>query len=822
MRIPMYRLNRPFVQRHSLLLCIAWLACGVLSAKPILDNWEYTRMDLGGIWEGLRTNERDAALPAWDTVSLPHSFNELDAVNPYVPYYQGPGWYRRTLEIDNPYEQGRILLRFDGAGQKTQVYIEDSFIGEHVGGYDEFHFDITEAVAKHLEDGKVRLLVRCDNSRDLEMIPSDLSDFNLYGGLYRPVHLLYQPAVGAKWPRIDCLVDEDGNTGEAHFRVSAYNPLRIDGRLPVGLVIRDPEGAVVYQEKAKLKLIDRKGPNPHIFKAVVPSPELWSPEAPSLYSWELTSTTPNGESYKQSGTIGFRHFHFEEKGPFYLNGERLLLRGTHRHEDHAGLAAAMLPDLLRKEIALMKEIGVNFIRLGHYQQSREVLELCDELGLLVWEEIPWCRGGLGGETYREQARRMLRNMIAQHRHHPSVILWGLGNENDWPGDFVDFDKEAVRDFMKELHGISHACDPYRLTAIRRCAFCADVVDVYSPSIWAGWYRGKYTDYLEVSRREMETVDHFLHVEWGASHHARRHSEDPDRGLGSIQSGDADERSGDFLMTGGSARVSKDGDWSETYACNLIDWHLKEQEKMPWLTGTAYWPFKDFSTPIRPENPVPYVNQKGVVERDLTPKESFYVFKSYWTEEPMVRIYGHTWPVRAGAAGERKMLKTYSNCESVELFLNGQSLGSRERDSEDFPAAGLRWVTPFKKGINTVKAVGRKDGETIIDELTFEYQTEGWGEPAQLRIEQIAETDESATIEVYALDAKGVRCLDGKNFVEFSLVGDGELIADLGTSITARKVQLYNGRAQISVRKRGGQSWVSVESEGIPTAFISIK
>ena len=118
---------------------------------------------------------------------------------------------------------------------------------------------------------------------------------------------------------------------------------------------------------------------------------------------------------------------------------------------------------------------------------------------MVWEEIPWCRGGLGGDVYKEQARRMLTNMIEQHYNHPSVIIWGLGNENDWPGDFTEFDKEKIRTFMKELNDLSHKLDPSRKTAIRRCDFCKDIVDVYSPSIWAGWYRGIYTEYKEVSK-----------------------------------------------------------------------------------------------------------------------------------------------------------------------------------------------------------------------------------------------------------------------------------------------------------------------------------
>lgn len=796
--------------RWCAVMMVVLAVCSNSRSDRLGGDWEFYQGDLGGIWEGLRV-ENSSKLPAWETVQVPHCFNATDAVNPYIAYYQGPGWYRKGLEINNPYPEGRTLLRFDGAGQKTKVYVGDQLIGEHIGGYDEFTFDITDAVAGQIQDGKVTLLVRCDNSRDLEMIPSDLSDFNLYGGLYRPVHLEYRPAVSAAWPKVDCSVDENGKEGFVEFSVRTMNP-QVQEKMPEAkLTIMDGDGKTVVEKAVQLKDGEEVA-----IREKVATPQLWSPEAPNLYGWTLEC---NGHT--QSGKLGFRHFRFEKQGPFYLNGKRLLLRGTHRHEDHAGLAAAVTDELLREEMELMKTIGINFIRLGHYQQSRTVLELCDELGILVWEEIPWCRGGLGGEVYKEQARRMLRNMIAQHRHHPSVIIWGLGNENDWPGDFNTFDQAAIQDFMKELHGLSHAMDPSRKTAIRRCDFCMDLVDVYSPSIWSGWYHGKFTDYFDVSLKRMKQVDHFLHVEWGASHHARRHSENPDKGLGAIHSGDGNERDGDYLMTGGEARVSKDGDWTETYACNLIDWHLKEQEKMDWLTGTAYWPFKDFSTPIRPENPVPYVNQKGIVERDLTPKESFYVFKSYWTEEPMIRIYGHTWSVRWGATDEPKMVKVYSNCESAELFLNGNSLGVRERNSQDFPAAGLRWVTPFRVGENKLRAVGSRDGKSVVDELTFEYQTERWGQPARLKFEIIEQNDKQATVQVYALDEKGVRCLDANAIVEFSLVGDGELIADQGTSTAARKVQLYNGRAQISLNKNGGRSMVAVESEGLPTSLVSV-
>ena len=467
----------------------------------------------------------------------------------------------------------------------------------------------------------------------------------------------------------------------------------------------------------------------------------------------------------------------------------------------------MTEEQMVEEMKMMKQMGVNFIRLGHYQQSEIILNLCDELGILVWEEIPWCRGGLGGEAYQAQAKRMLTHMIEQHYNHPSVIIWGLGNENDWPNDFPEFDKAKIRAFMSELHSLAHRLDASRLTAIRRCAFCSDIVDVYSPSIWRGWYGGVFTDYKETSRTEMEKVKRFLHVEWGGDSHAGRHNEVIDGGW--------DTES--YLK----AWTKKKNEWSESYIVRLIDWHLKEQETMPWLTGTAYWPFKDFSTPVRPENPVPYVNQKGVVERDFTKKEAYYVFQSYWAKEPMVHIYGHTWPIRWGEPGQEQEVLVYSNCGEVELFLNGVSQGIRKRNSQDFPAAGLHWHVKFQKGKNVLKAVSR--GKAVVeDEISFEYQTEKWEKPTRLEVTSSMVADGVAEVEAYLVDKNGVKCLDADDFVYFGLTGDGALIQNQGTSIGSRKVQAQNGRARIRVRLNGGVSCVSVKAEGIPTAFLQVK
>ncbi|GGC44371.1 hypothetical protein GCM10011386_40880 [Parapedobacter defluvii] len=807
-------------------LCLASISLAQQSHR-LTDGWEFVRQDLGGIWESVRPYKPGdpEASPIWKPVTLPHCFNAADAVAPDVNYYQGPGWYRTSLEIANPYQNGRTLLHFEGSGQKTEVYIYTQKVGEHIGGYDEWSVDITDAVKTFQAteaytkqfNGRIPLSIRCDNSRDVELIPSDLSDFNVYGGLYRYLNLVYVPQLSIEKVFATATTDAGGQVGEIKISARLYNPAALsDAEATVQLL--DAEGRLVETQQQH---IDVRGNQIDFAGFTVKQPMLWSPDQPRLYTVRVVLAT-RADTCIHAERIGFRRFEFARKGPFYLNGERLLLRGTHRHEDHAGVAAAMTEELIWQEMRLIKEMGVNFIRLGHYQQSRIVLEACDSLGILVWEEIPWCRGGLGGEQYKQQARRMLTNMIEQHYNHPSVIVWGLGNENDWPGDFERFDQLQIRTFMKELNDLAHQLDPLRKTAIRRCDFCKDVVDVYSPSIWAGWYRGIYTDYKTATEAEFNKVEHFLHVEWGGDSHARRHSETPDKGLSEVMhSTTADERAGDASLFGGPARVSKDGDWSESYICNLIDWHLKEQETMPWLTGTAYWTFKDFSTPIRPENPVPYVNQKGVVERNFNKKESYYIFQSYWSEKPMAHIYGHSWPVRWGNQGEEKMVKVYSNCGEAELFVNGVSQGIRKRNSQDFPAAGLRWMVVLREGRNKLEVLAHKDGITVRDSITQIYQTAKWSDPASIQLEVLDAKIDTVTLQATLRDNQGILCLDAANYIYFSMAGDGKLLADLGTSDGSRKVQAYNGRAIIRIKRTGNRMVAVAAADNLETAILPL-
>ncbi|MDC7223394.1 MAG: glycoside hydrolase family 2 TIM barrel-domain containing protein [Spirochaetales bacterium] len=783
-----------------------------------LTDWEFIRGDVGGIWEVWREQRGRAEQCldwAWQKVTVPHCYTGTSAVAPDRPYYQGPAWYRTTLDVRDWEEGESLQLQFAGAGQGCQVYVDLEMIASHDNPYDVWTVDVTLPVRQWIAAGgeaeRVPLAVRCDNSRNLNGIPSDLSDFVRHGGIYRPVTLRRRPALHLEDVQIRSTLTDEG-TGTVSLKLTGSEKKD----LPVKISLIDHEGRPLIEQTCQVfgTASCELEPLPHV--------EKWHVNNPKRYKLIFESA---GERLERS--IGFRQCYFEPKGPFYLNGERLLLRGTHRHEDHGDCGNAMDDKLIRREMEQIKAMGTNFIRLGHYQQYDLVLDLCDELGILVWEEIHWCRGGVGDESYRARCHQALESMIRRHSHHPSLMVWGLGNENDWPGDQTDFDEDGIRSLMQELHNRAKELDPARPTAIRRCAFCRDIVDVYSPSIWAGWYRGTYAAYRESTEKEIDLVNSMLHVEWGGDSHAGRFSQDPYVGISGVTDGNgSDERAGDYLNFGGDPRVHRDGDWSESYICDLMDWHLSEQTRMPRLTGTAQWVYKDFATPLRPNNPIPYVNQKGLVQRDLTPKSAYYVFQSYWADAPMVHILGQDWKIRDGKPDRPQTIRVYSNCPRVELIVDGIGRGIKRRNPDDFPSCGLRWELELEEGEHQVEAVGLPEtGEPVRDALDFRLHLQGWGTPTAFRLCELSRDEETVTLEAQLVDEQDRPVLDDARFIRWTACGALELWADRGTAKGSSRIQLANGRTQIVSRRLGrGAASLGIRCEEglVEAAVITVK
>ena len=218
------------------------------------DHWKFLKSDLGGIWEAVRPVKAGdpESVPLWEEVSLPHCFNAMDAVDPDLNYYQGPGWYTNRIRMENPFPGGRTLLHFEGAGQKSEVYLYTTKVGSHVGGYNEWWVDLTDALAEFRKNNKameqfkglIPIAIRCDNSRDLEMIPSDLSDFNLYGGIYRYLNLVYLPAVSLENLQLNVSVDPKGSEGKLEMDINFRKFTSLD-KTQLRIEIKDPTGKLL-------------------------------------------------------------------------------------------------------------------------------------------------------------------------------------------------------------------------------------------------------------------------------------------------------------------------------------------------------------------------------------------------------------------------------------------------------------------------------------------------------------------------------------------------------------------------------------------------
>ncbi len=557
----------------------------------------------------------------------------------------------------------------------------------------------------------------------------------------------------------------------------------------------------------------------------VHSPALWSPESPTLYRAVITLSRDGAVWDTVEERLGFRFFDFPPGGPFLLNGARVLLTGTHRHEDWAGRASAVPDHLTHQEMGQMRDAGFNFVRLGHYPQAPAVLDACDELGLIVWEELPWCRGGVGGDVFKDRARAMLGEMIEQHYNRPSIVFWGLGNELDWESEHPASTDAKVVGFLRELHDLSHDLDPRCLTALRRFEEGADVVDVYSPSIWSGWYRGRYQDCAHALQAAMQRRPRLLHMEWGGDSHVGRHNSGPHIHAEIAHSADHAEVPGLALGREGPARASRDSDWSESYMLDVMKWHLQVQRTIPALAGTAQWVFKDFGTPLRPENPIPYVNQKGLVDRAGRPKDVYHLFRAYLTNDPVCYIESPSWTVRVGAADQPQQVRVYSNAAHVELFVNSAAQGTKPCNPAAFPAAGLVWHVMLQPGENTLRATGiMPDGRAIESRITQHFIAGAPGEPDRfthtLTPARTPDDLPAHRLTVQLVDAHGIPCVDDRRRVAFALRGKGHLGTERGTPDGCRVVELANGRASVLIVALAGPAELVAQAAGVAPLTVT--
>jgi beta-galactosidase len=779
---------------------------------------QFEQVSLNAGWQYLENNADDpgAALQmeTWIDTNLPHTWNATDTVDAVAGYRRDASWYRKELPPGGDYRQ---VLYFEGANMETDVYVNGQLAGRHVGGYLGFEIEITDYMKS---DDDNLLMVRVTNAYNPNLIPSQKSDFFIHGGITRDVWLkkLPQDYIQRVWintPRVS------RDRASTNVTVVVDSAAASSAEMRVRANLHSPGGDVLDSQEVEMPVMRGVREVELEFDAL-DSPQLWSPASPSLYRMAVELIGPDDTViHYVSEPFGYRWFEMRPQQGFFVNGERLLIRGTHRHEDHAGLGAALSNEQHRKDMQMIKDMGANFVRLGHYPQDPEVYRAADELGLIIWDELPWCRGGKGGALWEQNTEAVWRAQIAQNRNHPSIAFWSLGNEMYWEEDFPGGGAtEVINPYLEKLNKLTKELDPSRLTTIRKYYPGVDIVDAFSPSIWAGWYGGAYGQYEEALKDSMLKYPAFLHMEYGGSSHVGRHAENPiDKdGIRGAQATVA-EAMNQAVVTS----VAKGSDWNENYIVDLFDWHLQVSEHLPGFAGNAQWAFKDFGTPLRPENPIPYVNQKGLVDREGKPKDAYYVFASYWSKDPLCYIESKTWTHRNGPK-EGRDVTVYCNTEESELYLNGTSLGRKTRNPRSVPAGGLVWKVPFTNGPNDLLVEGFIDGEHVAsDELQVTYLVGRHGKLHDVILSQKDLNKDRVIVMAEAVDKDGNRVLNFSDRAYFStLDGTGRLLENYGTPTKSSIIEMANGYAAIELERGEQATTVEFKAQKIKSRFIEVR
>lgn len=656
--------------------------------ETINEYWRFERSDSKAAQDP-SFNDQD-----WSIVNLPHTWNADDAMKGNN-YYQGIGWYRKKM-INTISPDKKYCLYFEGALQDVHLFVNGKEVGRHQGGYSAFRYDITSYLNKG--NRAVNLIaVKVDNTLNPSIAPSAFSaDFNFWGGIYRDVYLeeynqvhFHKDNYGSKGIFI-----ETPEVSNESASVKVRGEIRNEGSKALFVKIKntivDADGKTVKEVTSKLKVESGKNATFTALSGKIATPKLWSPDSPYLYRVKTQIIEEKtGEILDLvDNPLGFRWFSADTKQGFMLNGKPLKLIGACRHQDYEGLGNAVSNDLNRYDIKLIKEMGANYIRISHYPQDPSVLEECDKLGLIAWEEIPIVNAITPTKEFFENCRNNLTEMIRQHYNHPSVMLWGYSNEV-----LIGGYSDELGALHKELEAICHKEDPNRLTAL---AFHAspvynkkglgDLPNIVGWNRYEGWYRATLADFGKFLDEEHTKYPNrpLIVSEYGSGSDTRLHSLSPE--------------SYDFSM-----------EYQQLFHAS----YLKQILERPFVIGSSVWNFIDFGVSKRGES-MPGINNKGIVRYNRKPKDIYYYLQAALTKKPVLHIASRDWADRIGTSASidenfaKQQLKVFSNLPEVELFVNGKSVGKQK--VVDFTAI---YEVPFEDGKNILELKSGSDKDVCI-------------------------------------------------------------------------------------------------------------
>lgn len=755
----------------------------------------------------------------WRGIDLPHDWSiegPYDSTaattgrGGYLP--TGVGWYRRAFELPPGAESGRVAIEFDGVYQNSDVWINGEHLGRRPNGYISFRYDLTP----FLRSGENVVAVRVDNS----MQPN--SRWYSGSGIYRHVWLTLTDSLhvghrgvvvttpdvqptGAAVAIETRVVNDSRSTREGRLRSILFDSAGVEvARTESGFVTPAGQDTVLEQEVHLLV------------------PALWSPESPALYTLRTTVLDGAGRSVDETETpFGIRHIAWDADRGFLLNGRRVKMLGVNLHHDGGPVGAAVPEALWVRRLRLLKAMGVNAIRTAHNPPSPEFLDLCDRMGLLVMDEAfdEWTHAKVEfgySQYFAEWGEQDLVDFIRRDRNHPSVVLWSLGNE------IGEQHAPGGHEVLRRLVEIAHREDPTRPVTTGNDHIAADdgatTVEFMELLDVVGY---NYVDRWHERRELFNAEDRHAHPDWkfiGTESGSVRGT----RGEYSV--GDDPERVQPSWTTG---MIRAEQLWRFV---SLNDYYAGD---FMWTgidyLGEAFWPRRNSTS--------------GVLDLVGFPDDGYFFYRSRWTDEPMIHLFPHwNWE---GREGQSIPVLAYSNCDAVELYLNGRFLGEKRLEfprqgtsgswngydrPQVFPTTAdlhLSWDVPYEPGV--LRAVGKRNGEVVA---TQEVHTAG--APAALRLSVERDTIRSrirdvAHVEVEVIDANGVVVPMASDLVRFTVEGPGRWLAagngdptDHG-SYQAMERRAFHGLllAMIQSTDETGTIRVTAQADGLATAEIEV-
>jgi beta-galactosidase len=769
------------------------------------DDWGTAeRLDKAGQSTGPARPDFDDT--SWRSVNLPHDWavelpydEKAGPDNGYKPVGPGyvsnsVGWYRRAFPLPAEYRDKRLWLEFDGVFRDSRIFLNGYLIAHHEGGYGSMRFDITDVANS---GGTNVLAVRVDASE---------SEGSFYegAGIYRHVWLVVTAPVAIAGDGTFVYSQFSNNVPrgpatlqiETQVRNSQSKPLHTD----LQCLILDPDGKEAAGSTQSVAF------DPLSLKTVfqsfqITSPVLWSPEKPRLYKM-VTSVLVGGAVVDRTETeFGIRTIAFDPDKGFLLNGAPYVIKGVCLHQDHAGVGTA-LPDSLQVfRIARLKEMGANAIRTTYNQPTPELLEACDHLGMLVMDE-----NRQFGSDSRNLGR--LERLVCRDRNHPSVFIWCLAGE-----EIVERTDTAGR-IAAAMQRLVHQLDPTRPCTAAMNSWSDGPADGISLGVDVQGFN--YGVPHPVSPTPHGSLDRF-------------HAANPKMpAIGTEVTGVSDtrgnyENTSQYPMTYNTNKPS-DGSTAEEW------WNFYVAR--PWSSG-------DFvSTGFDHRGPIPVLwpdvlSMSGILDSCGFPKDVFYYYQSCWSDNPVLHIMPHwNWP---GMEGRDINVLCFANCDEIELFLNGQSLGRKPMPKN----SNLQWTVKYAPG--TLLARGYKGGREIAT-----CQVETAGPPAAIHLSPDrpalrADGEDAVAVEVNILDSNGRPVPVAGNLVHFQVTGPGEIIgvgngdpashepdvfrplALIPSSLMQWQRHVFNGLAQVIVQsaKTPGKIQFTARSEGLSSATLEI-